>query len=282
MIIQKFKQWLSTVVTVLLVAVLFGIIFVQLDIVEPTPTFFIEVAIIATLMGIVRFFWYSDGEDKAAEEEDIKTTKKDYAYKVDSNILSQEDFEEYLKYLNYENRSLWIKNALKGRTKTNCDNYDEIYKKLVIKSYKRVKPVTISQILTRSAKNEVITAKDYTKIYKLAYQISSVVISLVSSVVLATLAYKNLMLSWTNVFRYLTYLFSIVWAIFTSYVKGYKTYKKETIDHISRLTMIVNRYEDWKKGDVKQRWLATQEASSEQPQQIMPTLKSNDSPNNKE
>lgn len=45
-----------------------------------------------------------------------------------------------------------------------------------------------------------------------------------------------------NVFRYVTYLFSMTWAIVTSLVKGYNITKKETIDHIARLTMIVNRY----------------------------------------
>jgi hypothetical protein len=66
------------------------------------------------------------------------------------------------------------------------------------------------------------------------------------TILLSILAYKELMLNWENVFRYLTYVFSIVWALVSSLWSGYKTYKNTTIDHISRLTMIVNRYAAWK------------------------------------
>ena len=62
--------------------------------------------------------------------------------------------------------------------------------------------------------------------------------------------YKELILNWENLFRYLTYLFSILWALVSSLWSGYKTYKNATIDHLSRLTMIVNRYVEWsKKGE---------------------------------
>lgn len=259
----KFKQWLASIVTILMVVVLFGIIFVQLDIAEPTPTFFIEIAIIAALMAVVRFFWYNDGESKAADEEAIVAAKNAYGVRVSEVIQSQEDFEVYLEYLNAENRRLWIQNKLRGKTEKNCENYQEIYNKLVDQSYKKVKPITISQILTRSPKNQVITAKDYTKMLKTLYQVFSVVFSLGSSIVLAFLAYESLKLSWTNVFRYITYLFSIVWSLFTANIKGYRTYKTETIDHISRLTMIVNRYEDWKKGDNRERWLKLKDELSQ-------------------
>jgi hypothetical protein len=57
------------------------------------------------------------------------------------------------------------------------------------------------------------------------------------------------MLEPTNIFRYLSYVFNIAWALISSLWSGYKNYKNTTIDHISRLTMIVNRYSEWQKGD---------------------------------
>lgn len=262
----KIKQWLAAIATGVMFIILFGIIFVRLGIVTPKPTLYVEILIVTALGGTTRFFWYSDGEDRAAREEFIVKAKEAYGALVDSKIISQEDFSEYLKYLNYENRKMWILSKLKGRTKDNCEDYDKIYNKLVIKSYKRVDDITISEILTRSPRHQILTSKDYRNINKVFYQISSIVISFSSSIVLAALAYEELMLSWTNIFKYLSYVFSILWALVTSLCKGYRSYKNETIDHISRLTMIVNRYEDWDKG-VRDKWLkekSTQQQAIEQ------------------
>lgn len=246
------KKWLSTVVTGLLMLVLFGIIFVRLDIVQLTEAFFLELAIVATLVTIVRIFWYNDGEDRAIREDEIKLLKNDYAKLVDKTIKSQDDLDIFVDELNELNRDRWIFMKLKGRTSKNYSKYNSLYSKLEQKSYKKVPIITSSQILTRSANYETINATDYTKRRKIFYQASSLSLSLCMTILLGILAYKELMLNWANVFRYLTYIFNIVWALITSLWNGYKTYKNTTIDHISRLTMIVNRYDEWCKGGKQQ------------------------------
>lgn len=246
------KRWLSGVLTGLLVVVLFGIIFVRLELATLDDTFFTELGIVAALTAIVRVMWYDEGEDKAFGEEDTKKLKSDYAKLIDTKIQSQESLERFVDKLNKDNREKWVLAKLRGRTEKNCTKYSKLKHKYIKKSYKKVPTVTSTQILTRSYNYAGINAKDYTRFKKIFYQITSVGLSLCSTILLGVIAYKELIVSWTNVFRYLTYIFNIMWALASSYMSGYKTYKSNTTDHISRLTMIVTRYDEWVvKGESK-------------------------------
>jgi hypothetical protein len=243
------KKWLSTVITVLLLFVLFGLIFVKLELVELTDRFFLELAIVMTLTTTVRLFWYNEGEDRAINDESIKELKSNYSALVTSTITSQEDLDKFVDDLNIKNRAAWVFVKLKGKTKDNCPKFDAIEQKLIEKSYKNVPIITSTQILTRSSNYETINATDYTKSKKIFYQTSSMLFSMFLTLILGITAYKELILNWENVFRYLTYVFSILFALVTSLWSGYTNYKTTTIDHISRLTMIVNRYGEWKQGE---------------------------------
>jgi hypothetical protein len=149
--------------------------------------------------------------------------------------------------MNELNRERWVFLKLKGRTEKNCKEYDTIHNKLVMKSYKKVPVITSTQILTRSMNYETINAKDYTRFKKVWYQTTSLIMSIGMTILLGIVAYKEIMLEPTNIFRYLSYVFNIAWALISSLWSGYKNYKNTTIDHISRLTMIVNRYSEWQK-----------------------------------
>ena len=246
--IAKIKKWLATIFTTFVVIILFGIVFVRFEIVEPSARYYTEVLIIATIATIIRLTWYSDGELKASCEEDMIEAKKNYSQLVADIVDDQSNLEEFLKELNEENKKNWVKFKLGNKTPENCPKYQKLKDR-----YDRwvsffVKPVTSTQILTRSTKSNVIDARNYEKSSKYIYQTLSVVISIISSIVIARLAFNELLLNWENAFRYATYIGNIVWAMFSSLNSGYKTYKQETSDHISRLTMIVNRYDDWKGG----------------------------------
>ena len=246
--IANIKKWLASIFTALVVIIFFGIVFVTFDIVEPSPRYYTEVLIIASVTTIIRFTWYSDGELKASSEQIIIDAKANYSQLIADTIEDQADLEKFLVELNEENKRLWVKNKLGNKTPENCPKYHKLKDR-----YDRwvgffVKPITSGQILTRSGKYKIIDAKDYGKSFKYSYQALSVVISMVSSIVLACLAFNELRLNWENIFRYITYLGNIVWAMFSSLSSGYKNYNAVTSDHISRLTMIVNRYSDWKGG----------------------------------
>ena len=95
--IATVKKWLSTFVTALLLLVLFGLIFVRLDLIELTTTFWLELGIVATLTCIVRFFWYNEGEDRAMHDQDIITLKTNYSKLVEDTIQSQEDLDTFVE-----------------------------------------------------------------------------------------------------------------------------------------------------------------------------------------
>ena len=242
------KKWLSTIVTGLLLLVLFGVIFVRLDLVELSEAFFLELGIVASLVTIIRVCWYGDGENKALNEQSIIDMKVNYAKLVETSIDSQENLDKFIDELNALNRERWIYRKLRGKTKKSCPDYDKILQKLTEKSFKKVPIITSTQILTRSTNYETINAKDYTKFKRIWYQSTSLALSLGMTILLGIIAYKELLLNWTNVFRYLTYVLNIIWALVSSLWSGYKNYKTTTTDHISRLTMIVNRYSEWKTG----------------------------------
>lgn len=246
--ITVIKKWLSTTITILLVVVLFGLIFIRLELVELSDRFFLELAIVVMLTTTVRIFWYNEGEDRAMSEPYIQEIKKTYSALVSTTVTSQENLDEFTNYLNHKNREAWVLQNLKGKTKKTCPKFEQIEQKLIKKSYKKIPVVTSTQIMTRSSKYETINATDYTKYKKIFYQSSSIIVSVSMTIVLGITAYKEILLNWENVFRYITYLFSIIVALVTSLLNGYKNYKMTTIDHISRLTMIVNRYIEWKQG----------------------------------
>jgi hypothetical protein len=56
---------------------------------------------------------------------------------------------------------------------------------------------------------ETINAKDYTRFKKVWYQSTSLIMSIGMTILLGIVAYKEIMLEPTNIFRYLSYVFNI-------------------------------------------------------------------------
>lgn len=248
MTIQTIKKWLAAVMTGLLTGVLFGIVFVVLGLNDiSNESFTIESCIVTIMLIVLRFFWYEDGEDRA--EELLRPTKQAYADLVEQNILDQENLQKFLDELNKKNRKAWIDNKLGSKTEKNYPKYEKLKARLERNVARKVPLITITQIMTRSSRTEILSGRDFKTIRKIIQQASAFVISIAWSILISLIAFKQLNMTAENVFRYVTYLFSMTWAIITSLIKGYNTNKKETIDHIARLTMIVNRYAVWKKND---------------------------------
>lgn len=246
MTIQTIKKWLAAIMTGLLSGVLFAIVFIVLGINDiSNESFTIETAIVTIMLIILRFFWYENGEDRA--EELLAPTKHAYADLVEENISDQENLQIFLDYLNEKNRKAWIANKLGKKTEKNYAKFEKLKSRLERKVARKVPLVTITQIMTRSSRLEIISGKDFRTIRKIFQQVSAFVVSIAWATLLSLIAFKQINMSIENIFRYITYLFSMTWAIVTSLINGYNITKKETIDHIARLTMIVNRYAVWKK-----------------------------------
>lgn len=264
------KNWLAFGVTILLLVVLFGIIFISLDLATPGPSFFLELGVVVCLSFIMRMFWYDYAEEKRLSETDILTERDKYFDIVDSVVDDSNDLDKYLVILNQENRDHFIKNKIGSRTAANMAKktfwlclfhpgyrklteeeigtirYNKLYFRVQRKADK-LKQLKSEDILALSDSEMLYDTKNYAKSQKRKYQISSTILSTFFTILIASIAFKEIMLNWTNVFRYITYLFSMVSTIAITVTKAYRTTGEETLDWFSRLKFILDKYACYKE-----------------------------------
>lgn len=274
-LISIVKNWLAFGVTILLLIVLFGIIFITLGLAQPGPSFFLELGVIAALSFTMRVIWYDLAEDKRLSEEDILSERANYLKIVDSAILDTNDFDEYLVVLNQENKEHYIKNKLGSRTPSRLAKktkfmclihpsyrnktkeeigqirYDKLLYKIQRKADK-LRVIKSEEIMALSDGELLYDAKNYTKIKKRSYQIGSTILSTGLTIVIACMAFDQIRLNWENVFKYLTYLFTILSTITTTVFRSYKTTGDETFDWFNRLKLIVDKYACYKENQPKE------------------------------
>ena len=73
---NQIKKWFSWSLTVLIMFILFGVIFIQMDLAVPNPQFFLELSIVVSLSTQMRLYWYSWTEYKVDTEVETTTAKK--------------------------------------------------------------------------------------------------------------------------------------------------------------------------------------------------------------
>lgn len=270
---KAIKNWLAFGITVLLLVVLFGVIFVTLDLATPGPSFFLELGIIVVLTFLMRFFWYDFAEDRRLNEDDLLQERDKYFKMVDEVVKDTNDLDKYLVLLNQENREHYIKNKIGCRTAKNlakknkwlcfwhpsykkltANEIGEIrYNKLYFKIQRRadkLKPIKSDEIMALSDKEVLYDVKNYRKTKKRTYQIVSTILSTGFTVLIASIAFREIMLDWTNVFRYVTYLFSILSTIAMTVLKAYRVTGEETKDWYSRLKFVLDKYACYKEKEV--------------------------------
>ena len=269
-IMKTIKNWLAFIITVILLVVLFGIIFVTLDLVTPGPSFFLELGVVIGLSFTMRIFWYDFAEDKRLNEQDIIDKRDTYFKVLDEVVKDSNDLDKFLIILNQENREHYIKNKIGSRnaknlavknkwicfwhpsyknlTKTEIGQirYDKLYFKCQRKADK-LKPIKSEDIMALSDSEMLYDVKNYVKDRKRRYQTISTILSTIFTILIASIAFKEIMLNWTNVFRYVTYVFSMAMTIALTVMKAYKTTGDETLDWFNRLLFIVDKYDTYKE-----------------------------------
>ena len=268
------KQFLSVILTVLVVGVLFSVIFIKGGFVQPSPTFFKELIIVCALTLMMKIWWYDFAEDRRLGEDDIKNAKDKYFKMVDDNIEDSSDLDKFLVVLNKENRDHFITNKLGCRTIKNLskktfwlclfhpryrkmtaeeigkERYDELYYKIQRKADK-LRQIKSEEIMALTSSLTLYDSKNYAKQHKRVYQIVTTVVSVVLTTVLASMALEELMLNWINVFRYVSYLCSMAFTIAWTVSKAYKQTGDDTFDHLNRLMFIIDKYATYKEKEVK-------------------------------
>ncbi len=266
------RFWITLAFIPLLLAVLFAIVFVSLDFVELTVSFFLELACVTGISVIVKLWFYPAGEDKALKNKEITDLKKDYFNYVDTNIKDSKSLDEFLVVLNKKNREDYVKNKMGKRTpetmqrenvktwwfklfhrKTVKDCTDEQiaqirYDYLVTKyTYKADKlPVIYSQdIMELTPSATLADSKNYRRKHKIQYQTLTTIGSVLFLTALSMIAWDCIQGNWESVFRYVTYVFTIFSTSATTYFTALRTADVDERSHVQRCRDIVRKYKSF-------------------------------------
>lgn len=142
---KNLKKWLSTIITILLLVVLFGVIFVPLDFVEVTdPKFYIELALVSVLLIIIKITWYDNVEEARLNESDIKDAKEAYDDMVEREVTDVNDFENFLPELDEENQTKLVTYLMGKKTPESLGKikYNKLVRRYRREAYKLF-PVTV-------------------------------------------------------------------------------------------------------------------------------------------
>lgn len=272
--IKAIKQWLAFILTAFVVITLFGLIFIKTGIVQPSPSFFMELGIVLLLSVLMKIWWYDYTEERRLAEEDIRLEKEKYFTILDKSVQDVNDLDNYLVILNQENKDHFVKNKIGSRTPKNLAEKkwwlimfhwswkkltpEEIgnirYSKLYYRTLRRadrLKPIKSEQIMALSDSEQLYDARNHLKAKKRTFQVVSTIMSFALTVSLSVMAMEEIMLNWANVFRYIGYLLAMAWTISYTVISAYRQVGTETFDYYSRLKFIVDKYATYKeKGGV--------------------------------
>ena len=93
---KAIKQWLAFILTALVVITLFGLIFIKTKLVQPSPSFFMELGIVLLLSVLMKIWWYDYTEERRLSEDDIKQEKDKYFTILDEAVQDVNDLDKYL------------------------------------------------------------------------------------------------------------------------------------------------------------------------------------------
>lgn len=271
--IKAIKQWLAFILTAFVVITLFGLIFIKTGIVQPSPSFFMELGIVLLLSVLMKIWWYDYTEERRLAEEDIRLEKEKYFTILDKSVQDVNDLDNYLVILNQENKDHFIKNKIGSRTpKTLSEKnwwlimfhwswkkltpdeignirYSKLYYKILRKADK-LKPIKSEQIMALSDSEQLYDARNHLKAKKRMFQLVSTIMSFVLTVSLSVMAMEEIMLNWANVFRYIGYLCAMAWTIAYTVISAYRQVGTETFDYYARLKFIVDKYATHREKEV--------------------------------
>lgn len=245
---NKISSILITISTILILTVLFGVIFVRIGLAKPGETFFMEIAIISGFVTYIKLFWHNYVEDLANKDESMVKLKKAYDDLTDREITDIYHFETFLPTLDEENYKAYVDNALKGRTRENYKkDFDKLYNRLVCKAHRKVRKIKSIEVRSRCSSKDLANSKNYLKMTKTIYLFTTGIVSILASILFASIAYQELLLNVSNIFRYVSYLAIIAITIGTTIRSAWTMTIDVTTDYLIRLEHIVNKYVQFKK-----------------------------------
>ena len=240
-VVKWLKGQLYTIFTIAIIAILFVVIFTAFEVQGLTTKFWVEFSLVMMIAINMRTNWFQKAESDA--KHDTKTDRDTYYAYAETNVDDITDFEEYLEDLNELNRENYIKEKMGSDTQqTNPKKYARVLKKA-----NKLRPNRATDIITNSTSKLKYDARNYYKLNKTLYLISSTLIQTVGILVLAMMVFTDFVLTWGNVVRFISYLFTILMAAGTGYMSAQLLLEHKTYDHIERCQFIIDKYTQDKK-----------------------------------
>ena len=262
-------KFLVTVAFVpLLLAVLFALVFTSLKVVAFDTSFFIELLCVTGISVICKMWFYPVGEDKALKQKDLDTLKSDYFKYVDAHIKSSKSLDDFLVILNARNKEDYVRNKIGKRTPITLRKhafwfllFHWKYRKLTEEEIGKIRyeyllhkywdkadklpPIYSQDIMELNPSIVLADSKNYRKKHKIQYQTITTVGSVGLLTALSLVGWESIMANWENVFRYLTYVFTIFSTSATTYFTAFRTADMDERSHVQRCRDIVRKYNSY-------------------------------------
>lgn len=252
--VLQIRKIISISILTLLMVVLFGLIFLPLNLVERTPEYWFEVMVVIGLLVISKINSSNYIEATVKNSTEIKEANTAYDKFVEENVKDVDELNEFVKVLDEENKKKYIKAKLKNYTEENYERKHifmpktfEKFKNRIIEKSEKIRPINDLEVYTRTDAPEMITSKNLIPKKKWVSQIVSTMIQVVFIIIFSHIAYQQIILSGENVFKFMTYTFMIINGTVSAGYMSYRIYRDGTFEYLSRLEYIVERFKLWKK-----------------------------------
>lgn len=255
---MTFYRILISILTSLIIGVLFCISFVILGIAELSVAFFVETGIILVLSAIVRIMWFYDGQRQALHSENVIKAKMGLNNAL-QNVTDTEDFDDFCSELSEQNRKAYIYSKVGTLTEHNFE--PNIFEKIIMKLYKyskiemlerrrakaerssnKKKFIVRSTAILAGNEGEYISVKNKAKGHNFKFFITTVFTSAVSSVLFALINPQANVFSWDTLWRFLMWTVNILVALTLGWYKGRVMTADEYIAYYVQANDVVQRY----------------------------------------
>lgn len=255
---MTFYRILISILTSLIIGVLFCISFVVLGIAELSVAFFVETGIILVLSAIVRIMWFYDGQRQALQSENVIKAKTGLNTAL-QNVTDTEDFDDFCNDLSEQNRKAYIYSKVGTLTENNFE--PNIFEKLIMKIYKyskvemlarrrakaerssnKKKFIVRSTAILAGNEGEYISVKNKAKGHNFKFFVTTVFTSTISSVLFALIDPQASVFSWDTLWRFLMWTVNILLALTLGWYKGRVMTADEYIAYYVQANDVVQRY----------------------------------------
>lgn len=255
---MTFYRILISILTSLIIGVLFCISFVVLGIAELSVAFFVETGIILVLSAIVRIMWFYDGQRQALQSENVIKAKTGLNTAL-QNVTDTEDFDDFCNDLSEQNRKAYIYSKVGTLTENNFE--PNIFEKLIMKIYKyskvemlarrrakaerssnKKKFIVRSTAILAGNEGEYISVKNKAKGHNFKFFVTTVFTSAISSVLFALIDPQASVFSWDTLWRFLMWTVNILLALTLGWYKGRVMTADEYIAYYVQANDVVQRY----------------------------------------